>query len=394
MAYKLEKKLCPKGLKNNPNSALKSIDYITIHNTGNYSPGATAQMHANYQYNGSGGAQTSWHYTVDDKEVWKSFEDNQMCWHAGNTAGNQTSIGIEICDNNKSVFRQACDNTAQLTADLLKKHNLTVNKIRQHYDWSGKNCPAEIRSGTWGITWTEFLQLVEKYYCNAADIGYPILGAPTCSVEQMTQWAKNKKAADWFVNHAKDFNIISIKAGVNPVVTYCQSAKETGFGRFGGVINESYCNTCGIKTLAGGGDYEPSAHMRFATWEKGIQAQADHLALYAGHSDYPKKDSPDPKQLQSLSGKAKTVEALSGLWAPSPGYGADIVKMIREVEKTVAEQKNDTALLNAPSDWAKEAWAWAKNNEYNDGLRPKDLTTREEVAALLYRYHVKSKILV
>ena len=40
---------------------------------------------------------------------------------------------------------------------------------------------------------------------------------------------------------------------------------------------------------------------------------------------------------------------------------------------------------NQPSDWAKEAWAWAKTNNLNDGTRPRDTTTREEVAAIVWR---------
>ena len=45
----------------------------------------------------------------------------------------------------------------------LKKHNLTIDKVRQHYDWSKKDCPKELRSGTWGITWAHFLESVEIY---------------------------------------------------------------------------------------------------------------------------------------------------------------------------------------------------------------------------------------
>jgi N-acetylmuramoyl-L-alanine amidase CwlA len=40
---------------------------------------------------------------------------------------------------------------------------------------------------------------------------------------------------------------------------------------------------------------------------------------------------------------------------------------------------------NQPSDWAKEAWAWAKTNNLNDGTRPRDTATREEVAAIVWR---------
>ncbi len=169
----INRKICPAGLPNNPNRLLKSIDYITIHNTGNYKPTATAKNHADYLYSGT--EKISWHYTVDKSEIWQSFEDKQECWHAGNPTGNSTSIAIEICVNDKLGFEQACDNAAWLTAELLKKHELTTDKVVQHFKWSGKNCPEEIRRGTWGVTWDSFIAKVREY-----------LGLKTTTIETNT----------------------------------------------------------------------------------------------------------------------------------------------------------------------------------------------------------------
>jgi N-acetylmuramoyl-L-alanine amidase len=143
----INKKLVPDGMKNNPNKQLKELKYITIHTTGNRNTTATAKMHVDYQFSGSGGSETSWHYTVDDKEIWQSFDDLRMCWHAGNAEGNATSIGIEICVNNKNGFAKACDNAAQLVSELLQKYKL---EVVQHNFWSGKDCPHELRTGEWG----------------------------------------------------------------------------------------------------------------------------------------------------------------------------------------------------------------------------------------------------
>ncbi len=165
---KVLKKICPAGLANNPNRDLTAIHYITIHTTGNTAPTATAKMHADYQYNGSGGREASWHYTVDQLEIWQSFEDHQACWHAsdGNGSGNMASIGIEICNNSKEGFVQACDNAAWLVAQLLHKHNLPIDRVKQHFDWSGKNCPYELRMGSWGIDWKGFMAKVQGYMAN------------------------------------------------------------------------------------------------------------------------------------------------------------------------------------------------------------------------------------
>ena len=167
---------------------MTAVNFITIHNTGNFRTGATAQSHATYLRNGSGGSQASWHYTVDNNAIWQSFEDNRMCWHAGDGSGpgNGTSIGIEICvdfgfvpppftQNNVKPQSQAtqaelaqatarhikaCENAAWLTAELLKRHRLSIDKVVQHKRWSAKNCPSEIRNGRWGVTWDSFINMV------------------------------------------------------------------------------------------------------------------------------------------------------------------------------------------------------------------------------------------
>jgi len=164
----IKQKLVPPGLKNNPNRPLKAVNYVTIHTTGNNAASANAKMHADYQFNGSGGREASWHYTVDKGEIWQSFLDAQSCWHAGNVTGNAESIGIEICVNDRAGFPAACKLAAELTAALLKKHGLGLDRVKQHFDWSGKNCPLEIRAGNWGVTWAGFLASVNEFLTDPA----------------------------------------------------------------------------------------------------------------------------------------------------------------------------------------------------------------------------------
>lgn len=169
--------------------------------------------------------------------------------------------------------------------------------------------------------------------------GFNIMSKTNTTIEQMKEWARRKGAVKLFIDLAPSFYEISNKAGVNPLVTYCQSAKETGYMKFGGVLNASFKNPCGLKTKDGGGNNDPNAHQRFKTWEEGIQAQVDHLALYAGAPGYPKPNTPDPRHFPFIRGTAKTVQALGGKWAPAGSYGEDIVKMISELEKTIAPIK-------------------------------------------------------
>ncbi|GAA5417803.1 N-acetylmuramoyl-L-alanine amidase CwlH [Paraliobacillus ryukyuensis] len=128
------------------------VNTITIHQTGNTHAGADAQAHANIQTN-MNSRQASWHYTVDDEEAIQSFPDNVQCWHAtdGGGPGNTTSLAIELCINKDGDYEKTVQNGAELARELLDKHHLTVNDLRQHHDWHTKNCPAQIRAGKHGI---------------------------------------------------------------------------------------------------------------------------------------------------------------------------------------------------------------------------------------------------
>lgn len=214
------------------------------------------------------------------------------------------------------------------------------------------------------IAETQAKVITEFFGLNFAKAETPILSSSTATVEKMQQWAKSKGAMPFFIDLAPIFYRIGISAGVNPVLAFCQSAKETAYGKFGGVLNEGYCNSCGMKNSNGGGDYDPNAHKKFDSWEQGIKAQIDHLALYAGAYGYPKTQTPDPRHFAYLFGTAKTVESLGGKWAPSITYGDDILKMINEVANTqVIKPDVNTAIMtlvkngviNSPEYWSKKA---------------------------------------
>lgn len=159
-----------------------------------------------------------------------------------------------------------------------------------------------------------------------------ILSHSRATVQQAKAWAISKGATDEFIDLADIIWYEAPKAGVDPVVVFCQSAKETGFGKFGGILDETFKNPAGLKTQDGGSDTDQAAHQSFASWEEGIQAQIDHLALYAGAPGYPKTQTFDSRHFPYLKGKAVTVEALGGVWATSPSYGVEIVKMMMELE--------------------------------------------------------------
>ncbi|AIC95428.1 N-acetylmuramoyl-L-alanine amidase [Shouchella lehensis] len=137
-------------------------NYITVHQTGNTRAGANAEMHARLQSNGNSRS-ASWHYQVDDKEAIQSFEHTAQCWAAGDGRGpgNMQSVHVEICINSDGDYVQAVKNGAALVKVLMDQMKLPISRVKQHWDWSGKNCPQQIRAGQKGIGWNDFLELVE-----------------------------------------------------------------------------------------------------------------------------------------------------------------------------------------------------------------------------------------
>lgn len=140
---------------------------ITIHNTGNSNVGADAEMHRQFVLNGGGAEGVSFHYVVDDSEIIQLLPDNETGIHAGSLTGNRTSIAIEGCVNQDGNFSRMLENDAWLTATLLRRHGLAViGDVVQHHHWSGKNCPAEIRS----LGWNVFLGMVQASYDSGAPV--------------------------------------------------------------------------------------------------------------------------------------------------------------------------------------------------------------------------------
>ncbi|OOR30485.1 S-layer homology domain-containing protein [Bacillus cereus] len=138
--------------------------YITIHETANPAKGANALNHAKFldsQARGTADRAASWHFTVDDKEIYQHLPVNEVGWHAGNKTGNYESIGIEIAVNEDGNYEKAVENARKLAAYLMNELNISLDKVQKHQFWSGKNCPAYmIQRGQWDA----FLKGTETYY--------------------------------------------------------------------------------------------------------------------------------------------------------------------------------------------------------------------------------------
>lgn len=141
--------------------------YITIHNTANTNEGADAEMHARYLHNGASGRVVSWHFTVDDRQIYQHIPLNENGWHAGDGGegtGNRESIGIEICENSDGAFGKAVAHAVWLIKKLMTEHDIGIENVVPHQYWSGKNCPRRLLD-----QWTGFKKRIEN-----SEAGSPI----------------------------------------------------------------------------------------------------------------------------------------------------------------------------------------------------------------------------
>ena len=161
-----------------------STEYIVIHDTGNPAASANAEMHRRYitnLNNDPSSTYISWHYTVDEDGAIQHLPLDEVGYHAGdgshvfgdvyhNTGfgkedciggGNRNGIGIESCINAGSDYNDTMRNLAKLTAELLIQYNLGFDRIKQHWHFSGKDCPQVIRQTH---RWELFIYLVQLEY--------------------------------------------------------------------------------------------------------------------------------------------------------------------------------------------------------------------------------------
>lgn len=132
-------------------------EWIVIHNTGGSN---TAESVKTWFQGGAGGRHTGVQYVVDDKTAMQILPDESRPAHCGprksttpagsKGAGNENSLGIEICDGPKCNIDQAIDNGIEVCRYLMQKYNLGIDRVIKHEDVSGKKCPWYMISGTKG----------------------------------------------------------------------------------------------------------------------------------------------------------------------------------------------------------------------------------------------------
>lgn len=169
-------------------------------------------------------------------------------------------------------------------------------------------------------------------------MGTPIIAAPSAPYATVHASATAAGATAWYLRALVALWDAGLATGVDSVVLAAQCAHETGWGSFGGAVDESHGNTCGLKIRNPDGD-EPDDHARFAIDPNGYPrvgalAHAHHLRLYCG-LPVP-ADSPDPRAVwigpgKSAYGSVAYVEDLGGKWAPASDYGTKVAAVVQRL---------------------------------------------------------------
>lgn len=169
-ALSITQMLAPVTNPNIPNQPLHPTGplYITVHETGNESPGAGALFHANYVGRDKGGiGRVSFHFTVDKTGAYQMVPMDRNAWHAGDGCNNYegdlgcfASVAIETCVNdpiNSDGWQKTLGNLHALLCAILtgdpriawgkvNAGRFSAERIRPHHRFSDdkKWCPTRM----------------------------------------------------------------------------------------------------------------------------------------------------------------------------------------------------------------------------------------------------------
>jgi len=159
-----------------------------------------------------------------------------------------------------------------------------------------------------------------------------ILGTGTLSAEQLTAFfLENNPEEDY--EHILTFANYYIEEanaeGINSDVAFSQMCLETGFLRFGGLVQPEFHNYCGLGAM----DAEHPGE-QFETEQLGVRAHIQHLQAYATTEDIVlNQELIDPRY--NWVHKTKFIEdiwGLTGTWATDPNYAKKIDAILSRLE--------------------------------------------------------------
>ncbi|MDE6454934.1 MAG: N-acetylmuramoyl-L-alanine amidase [Dysosmobacter sp.] len=164
-----------------------------------------------------------------------------------------------------------------------------------------------------------------------------IMGAAQATAQQMALYCRSRNAAPKLSSCSVEelagmFLEEGAAEGVRGDVAWAQSLHETGFFKFGGIVQPGQNNFAGIGALNGNGKGQAAT---FPDPRTGVRAQIQHLKAYASTEPLANACA-DPRFSLVTRGSAEFVEWLGAKdnpdgkgWAvPGEGYGARVLECL------------------------------------------------------------------
>ena len=150
--------------------------------------------------------------------------------------------------------------------------------------------------------------------------------------------------ADYFLSQRPDYDMIEIihfaqmyiveaaAENINSDVAFAQMCLETGYLRFGGLVQPDFHNYCGLGAM----DAEHPGCI-FDDEQTGIRAHIQHLQAYATTEDVElNNDLVDPRYSWVHKTKyIQDIDGLTGTWATDPNYAIKIDGILTRMEEMV-----------------------------------------------------------
>ena len=134
--------------------------------------------------------------------------------------------------------------------------------------------------------------------------------------------AKVRRLAGYYVTEGRF-------EGINSDVAFCQMCLETGFLRYGGLVQPSFNNYCGLGAMN-----KKNPGEKFPSEVIGVRAHIQHLHAFSTKDKKLRNKLVDPRyKYVQPRGKAPTIWKLAGTWAQDRNYGNKLDALLKELEK-------------------------------------------------------------
>jgi len=155
-----------------------------------------------------------------------------------------------------------------------------------------------------------------------------IMGNGLATVDNMTAFLlrNNPQVNGGFIKALVQYYIEEAAfEGVNHDIAFSQMCLETGFLRFGGLVQPEWNNFCGLGAI---GPEQPG--LVFPDPRTGVRAHIQHLKAYATEEPL-KGELVDPRYRYVRKGSSPSIEGLSGTWAADRLYSAKIGDILQRL---------------------------------------------------------------